>query len=59
MDQTTAAQAFTEWHRRWTEEPSRYQSEAAALAEPDDEYGDSAARYFLTIVAEQVDGHTP
>lgn len=53
ISQESAAAAFTEWHRRWTDEPARFLSEAESLAEPDDEYGDYAARYFLAIVMEQ------
>ena len=53
MTQETAAAAFAEWHRRWTEEPTRFKTEAAALAQPDDEYGAGAARYFLAIATEQ------
>lgn len=47
------ARAFEEWHRRWTEEPGRFTSEAESLAQPDDTYGEAAARYFASILAEQ------
>jgi len=46
------AEIFTEWHRRWTEDPEAYLSEAENLAQPDDEYGDGAARIFIKIWGE-------
>ena len=45
--------AFTEWDRRWREEPERFQSEAEHLAEETPEtYGEACAPYFLKIVSE-------
>ena len=43
---------FTEWHRRWTEDPEGYATYAESLAEPSDTYGQSAARTFRAIAAE-------
>lgn len=48
------AAAFTEWSRRWREEPSRFASEAEALATPNQTYGERAAAYLLKILGEQV-----
>lgn len=52
------ADVFTEWHRRWTEEPEAYYSEAESLAQPDDDYGRGAARYF-TKIAHEMSPWTP
>lgn len=48
------AAAFTEWDRRYREEPDRFQSEASHLLFSDpDTYGGRAAPYLLKILAEQ------
>lgn len=47
------AAAFAEWHRRWTEEPARFQAEAESLATPNQTYGESCAAYLLKILGEQ------
>lgn len=48
------ARAFSEWDRRYREEPERFQSEAVhLLRETPKTYGDSAAPYFMMILAEQ------
>ena len=48
------AAAFTEWDRRYREEPERFQNEAARLLKNDAEtYGDQAAPYLLEILTEQ------
>lgn len=45
------AAAFTEWERRYREEPERFQSEAAKLLmETPETYGTAAAPYFLSIL---------
>ena len=45
--------AFTEWERRYREEPERFYSEAAKLLrETPQTYGDAATPYFLAIVME-------
>lgn len=47
------AAAFTEWERRYREEPERFQSEAEKLLkETPETYGAAAAPYFLKILAE-------
>lgn len=48
------AAALTEWDRRWREEPERFASEAEHLAGSAEEYGQAAAPYLLSIVAELV-----
>jgi len=46
--------AFTEWDRRYREEPERFESEAAHLLKGTPEtYGEAAAPYFVKIL-EQV-----
>lgn len=56
MNNATNAQiaaAFTEWDRRYREEPERFQSEAARLLkETPESYGMAAMPYFLEILAE-------
>ncbi len=47
------AAAFTEWDRRYREEPERFQSEAEhLLKETPETYGAACAPYFLMILAE-------
>lgn len=47
------ARAFTEWDRRYREEPERFENEAARLLKGTPEtYGEAAAPYFLSILAE-------
>lgn len=48
------AAAFTEWDRRYREEPERFQCEAARLLRGTPEtYGAACAPYLLAILAEQ------
>ena len=52
--QIELAAAFTEWERRYREEPERFQSEAAKLLrETPTSYGEACAPYLLAILAEQ------
>jgi len=45
--------AFTEWDRRYREEPERFQSEAThLLKETPATYGQACAPYFVNIVNE-------
>lgn len=57
------AEAFTEWERRYREEPERFMSEAAKLLkETPETYGEACAPYLLSILAEQAgeaDGSAP
>ncbi len=47
------AAAFTEWERRWREEPDRrFASESQRLADSPETYGEAAAPYLLAILAE-------
>lgn len=47
------ARAFTEWDRRYREEPERFMSEAVhLLRETPETYGDACAPYFLEILRE-------
>jgi hypothetical protein len=56
VTQSTLAAAFTEWERRYREEPERFMSEAAKLLkETPETYGDACAPYLLAILAEQAD----
>jgi hypothetical protein len=51
--QENIARAFTEWERRYREEPERFQSEAAKLLkETPESYGEACAPYFLKIIQE-------
>jgi len=56
MHNATAEQiaaAFTEWDRRYREEPERFQSEAEhLLKETPETYGAACAPYFLKILTE-------
>jgi hypothetical protein len=47
------AAAFTEWERRFREEPERFESESQKLAGSPESYGDACAAYILLILAEQ------
>lgn len=54
VTEATLAAAFTEWDRRYREEPERFQSEAVRLLRGTPEtYGEAAAPYLLMILAEQ------
>lgn len=56
VTEATLAAAFTEWDRRYREEPERFMSEAARLLKGTAEtYGEAAAPYLLAILAEQAD----
>lgn len=51
MDQVKAA--FTEWERRYREEPERFMSEGATLLkETPGTYGDACGPYFAKILEE-------
>lgn len=44
---------FTEWERRFREEPERFQSEAVKLLrETPESYGESCGPYFVKILKE-------
>lgn len=47
------AKAFTEWERRYRENPERFMSEAAKLLKgtPKD-YGEACAPYFIKLLGE-------
>lgn len=47
------ADAFTEWERRWREEPERFQEDSERLAGTSEEYGVGAARYLIEILGER------
>lgn len=47
------AAAFTEWDRRYREEPERFMSEAQhLLKETPESYGEATAPYFMTMLEE-------
>lgn len=53
-DVATLAAAFTEWDRRYREEPERFQSEAVRLLkETPQTYGAACAPYLLSILEDQ------
>lgn len=47
------AAAFTEWERRWREEPSRFEADSERLAGTSEDYGTGAANYLLEILWEK------
>ncbi len=51
-DVAAVAAAFTEWERRFREEPERFLSEAEKMAGSAESYGEACAPYFLSILAE-------
>ena len=53
VTQSELAAAFTEWRRRYEEEPDRFMTEAATLAAGAENYGEACAPYLLAILAEQ------
>ena len=58
VTQEELAKVFTEWERRYREEPEAFQSEAAKLLhEAPETYGEAAAPYFVFII-EQMRGLT-
>ena len=53
VNQEELAKVFTEWERRYREEPERFQSEAVKLLrETPESYGEAAAPYFVFILNE-------
>lgn len=46
------AAAFTEWERRYRENPEQFATDSQRLAESPETYGDAAAPYFLEILSE-------
>jgi hypothetical protein len=44
--------AFTEWDRRWREDPEAFWTESDKLAVSPETYGEAATPYFLEILAE-------
>ena len=53
VNQEELAKVFTEWERRYREEPERFQSEAVKLLrETPESYGEAAAPYFIFILNE-------
>lgn len=47
------AAAFTEWERRFREEPALFQAESERLAGSPETYGSASAAYLTQILAEQ------
>lgn len=54
VTRTQLAGAFTEWRRRFEEEPDRFSSEAEVAADGATAYGDTCAPYLLMVIAERV-----
>ena len=49
------AEAFTEWDRRYREEPDRFESEAHRLLTSDPEtYGQACAPYLIALITDQI-----
>jgi hypothetical protein len=55
VTEATLAAAFTEWERRFREEPERFQSEVVRILKgvTPESYGEACAPYLLAILAEQ------
>ena len=54
VTQSELAAAFTEWDRRYREEPEQFMAEARRLLhETPASYGEACAPYLLAILAEQ------
>lgn len=52
MDKVKLAAAFTEWERRYREDPEGFQSDQERLAEGAESYGELAAAYLLELLSE-------
>lgn len=53
FSEKAVAEAFTEWDRRFRENPEQFLSQAESLLKGTPEtYGDAAAPYFLQILSE-------
>jgi len=50
--QTELADAFTEWERRYREDPDRFMSEEAILEQTPETNGEACALYFIKILDE-------
>lgn len=46
------AKAFTEWERRWREEPDAFMGEMERLSESCESYGEAQAQYFRELLKE-------
>ena len=54
VTQSELALAFTEWDRRYREDPERFQNEAARLLhDTPQNYGEACAPYLMQIINEQ------
>ena len=54
VDESTVAAAFTEWDRRYREDPEKFWSEATRLLKNTPEsYGEACAPYFLKLLREK------
>ena len=54
VTESQMAKAFTEWDRRYREDPEQFMSEACRLLKSDPAtYGDACAPYFLSILNTQ------
>lgn len=54
ITEAALAAAFTEWDRRYREEPERFESEAVHLLKGTPEtYGEECAPYLISILEEQ------
>lgn len=53
VTQEQMAAAFTEWERRYREEPEAFLDEQEKLSESPESYGEACAPYFTKILSEQ------
>lgn len=47
---------FTEWERRYREEPSKFESDFERLSKDCEDYGEGAANYFCSLIKEITHG---
>ncbi len=46
------AAAFTEWERRWREDPDAFMADSEKLADSAESYGEACTPYFIQILKE-------
>lgn len=53
MTRDEIAAAFTEWERRWREDPDRFISDQERLATEEGTLGEQRADYLIELIEEQ------
>lgn len=52
MDKAAVAAAFTEWERRWRENPERCMDDQERLSKTEETLGEQRAAYLLELMGE-------